>query len=520
MTPDSANIMNLLPGGIGVNPSSPSGGPVATEADGNAFGDLLSLMVAGEETGPQVELPGLESNETNRPFSELLLQTEAETAVPVDLVSALAVALDPGMTATVVAGPEMPVQTENPVSLLPQRSQCALLMNEELTTFVPDGLEPATYRVMASRIADGQVEITVAAEEKQTQPVKVTIPVESFSEVESSTESESRVRVVSEATTKATATVPKTLTPLNDQSLSETTRLEKLLSELNLKAIEVQRESSAQSEAVEKDPVKVRLVGEKGGQPLVLKAELSRQEISVKTISRSAASTRLATAETAADEPSATVEMEANAVKPTRFVHAVTPDATSSRQSITFDLAERLAAQKVDPLVEQNPSVDQSVSGKTSVLAEETRVNLPNVRFTLPDMIAKPSLPGNQSIMIKIEPEQLGPARLHLTMRNDALTARVVVDNSLAKVAVEHSLDQLSNQLARAGVQVDRIEVALSGENAGQQQFDRQSEWSGSRRIRQPRFDLEQELGQVAPSPVISPSTQEYLRADGVNLLA
>ena len=94
----------------------------------------------------------------------------------------------------------------------------------------------------------------------------------------------------------------------------------------------------------------------------------------------------------------------------------------------------------------------------------------------LPDAVQQLKTNG-QSIAIRIEPEHLGPARLHLTLQNDFLTARVTVDTVQARMVVESALDQLSDQLHRAGIKISSIEVSVSGEGARNQWFQHQADW-------------------------------------------
>jgi hypothetical protein len=153
-------------------------------------------------------------------------------------------------------------------------------------------------------------------------------------------------------------------------------------------------------------------------------------------------------------------------------------------------------------------------------MLKEGNADAPRARLALPETSLQTLRAGGQSVMLKIEPESLGPARIHLTVRHDMLTARVMVDTPLAKAAVESSLDQLADQLHRAGIGVDRLEVSLSSGDLRQQFFDRRPGWDAHFKAASGTLTEETELEQVAPSPVFSQSTEGYLRSDGVNLLA
>ena len=86
--------------------------------------------------------------------------------------------------------------------------------------------------------------------------------------------------------------------------------------------------------------------------------------------------------------------------------------------------------------------------------------------------------------MIKVEPEHLGPARLNLSMRGEALVARLVVDSVQARIAVEGSLHQLNDQLSRAGIKVDHLEVTVGGGEERLPFFERRPHFSGKSRGR------------------------------------
>ena len=121
--------------------------------------------------------------------------------------------------------------------------------------------------------------------------------------------------------------------------------------------------------------------------------------------------------------------------------------------------------------------------------------------------------------MIRIEPEHLGPARLNLSLHNDQLTARVIVESPAAKVAVENSLDQLTQQLSRVGIELDRLEVALSGGNTPQQFLSRRPRWSFGGKLPAMDSDKDDSIPQVTPSQIIPPSAAGIAGAGGVNLL-
>ncbi|MBD3257681.1 hypothetical protein GF377_04555, partial [candidate division GN15 bacterium] len=142
------------------------------------------------------------------------------------------------------------------------------------------------------------------------------------------------------------------------------------------------------------------------------------------------------------------------------------------------------------------------------------------VRIMLPEQFETSGKPLNQTLMLRIEPEHLGPARLNLHLRNEILTARVTVDTPLAKATVEQSLDQLTSQLARVGITVDRIEVAVGGNGARNEFLDRRPSWAQQIKTKEKYLDDEEDIEPVRP--VMTPAAMHagYIRESGVNVLA
>ncbi len=142
------------------------------------------------------------------------------------------------------------------------------------------------------------------------------------------------------------------------------------------------------------------------------------------------------------------------------------------------------------------------------------------VRFSLPDNLQAKLQPNGQSIFIKIDPEHLGPARLSLTISHDKLRARVTVETVEVKALVERSLERLVQQLTKAGIEIDKIEVALDGRQAGEEMFDRRRQWRRPTRPAGPDPDTPAELTPTNTIPVAGPISSSYVGSGGVNVLA
>ena len=96
----------------------------------------------------------------------------------------------------------------------------------------------------------------------------------------------------------------------------------------------------------------------------------------------------------------------------------------------------------------------------------------------------------------------------------------MTVETIEVKALVERSLDRLIQQLTKAGIEIDKIEVALDGRQAGEELFDRHRQWRRPARPFDPDPDTPAELTQTSTIPVAGPVNSTYVGAGGVNVLA
>ena len=142
------------------------------------------------------------------------------------------------------------------------------------------------------------------------------------------------------------------------------------------------------------------------------------------------------------------------------------------------------------------------------------------MRITLPDDIRTALKPNGKAVTISIEPENLGPAKLSLSLVNDRLKARIVVDSAPAKVALEGNIDRLVSQLSKADISVDQIEITINGDSAQNQFFGRQPHWR-HRMTSRPLTADGIDSDETAPEMVSSmPAAAQWVSAGGVNVLA
>jgi len=182
----------------------------------------------------------------------------------------------------------------------------------------------------------------------------------------------------------------------------------------------------------------------------------------------------------------------------------------------------RAATETVDggvkTIVEQNTLGAQAIDDplKTDIGMSRPRMeSTSSVRVHLPENTQLKLNAGEQVITLRIEPEHLGPAKLTLRMHNDRLRARVMVNSIEAKAALENSLENLTQQLSRANIKVDQIDVQLSNQQQ-QNPFGGRHNWQSWSSLRNPATDpLE------TATPYIEPlQAMQQVGVGGVNILA
>lgn len=498
-----ANILDQLLGGFEVKPTGQAGasGGTGVSAEGMEqgllFGDLLLQSMTEGATGeeltsnllfPSNDQPAAQDEALAGPTVErgllagLGLPTDTINTVPVNIENLVGLPSDPQA---------MPLDAEKVLDL-PNVNPADLKALPQLET----ELESGSFRILDSKLVDGNLELIAVAEDSPDEPVKITVP--------ESVLKESALRL-GNVNSGASA----------GRIIPETT-VDDLLSRLNLKTLEIKIEPEVQAAKQPMNPVDVTIVAEQSGVEIALKGKISRQALQIRSDQKdSPRSDKLGEVKVLDDaEPKKSVAAKVTALE-------VGADGTRRDGNLTqFTLADRFGGERAgmtnENFATQSP-FDNKLASSISGVEHKTT---PTVKMTLPDMIQKPFSAGGQTVMIKIEPEHLGPARLNLVMRNQVLTARVVVDTPLARMAVLNSLDQLTDQLSRAGVDVERIDVTLSGGGAKEQFLDHRPAWDFAQKTQ--RLDEEFESGLELPddAPIVTKLPNEYLNADRVNVLA
>ena len=144
------------------------------------------------------------------------------------------------------------------------------------------------------------------------------------------------------------------------------------------------------------------------------------------------------------------------------------------------------------------------------------------VKIVLPENIKLNTNQKTQTIMIRIEPDHLGPARLELKMTDDSLSAKLIVETVEAKNILEGSISQLKERLASANIKVENLEINVRSESHNSHMSDKQqAHWQNQKALRQ--FNrLDESLVSNEPAAMDAPIylRPQYAGAGGVNLLA
>lgn len=401
----------------------------------------------------------------------------------------------------------------------------------------PTGLEdekktPATqvdkFAVEKVIVKGNEVEFIARSTEDTSRTVKLVVPKEQFEGLVSSPE-KAPEKVAEVAVGSGANRVERV--PL-DGLIESTPKLDQLLEKLNVKEILVKNEIIEMSKVGLERPLAreaaVKLVGAESSAELLVKGQLQVTNDRTRIISRK----RLAPKGIDLTTPRNGKAGSANQNPATggngriSLVNTRTADGGLILKEVkvrseVFNLAEQFANKPVpdgagfDSNVSSVMSTESSQSGSTSGLKNGPM----QVKFTLPDDLGQSLKPGGKAVTIKINPEILGPVRLSLRMHGNQLQARLIVDSAQVKSMIDGTLEQLTDQLERAGIKVDSIDVNVAGSDVGSELFDRSFAWN------RPKLTtrlLDAEEAELLSPATIEPSLSsgEYVGSSGVNLFA
>jgi flagellar hook-length control protein FliK len=350
-------------------------------------------------------------------------------------------------------------------------------------------LQPGTYSIIEADSSNGQLHL--ALESAGGEQLKLTLPADAFAEKTTSADvSDSKVN------------------------------LDKLFEKLNLKEMVIEKsapEINKEVNAGQKQTTSVKLISEDKSSELVLRSKIDIQSTPVvieKPVMQALSG-----------------ELQFRDFRSGRGTNSskVVESILSSR----FDISTIDSFAKIDP-TEPTLSKSNSADGfdralnshssngndiKSPELAEFKATQM--ARFTLPDNLSQMLRPNGRSLTLQIEPEHLGKARIHLAMKSDGLTARVVVDSEIARQAVEVGMGRLLDQLSKAHINVDSIDVSVGGNSDDSGQLAQHRFFSNRPRM---AFNKSLENETLESAALVAAAHQLYgggmISRSGVNVLA
>jgi hypothetical protein len=403
---------------------------------------------------------------------------------------------------------------------------------QELISNYPVELSDGAYTVLSSETTNGNLMLQVENSDQPGQKIHISIPVETLlSRAEQAID-----RGVQSASTRLVKVdsfvSPSLRTPAVSQE--QLAAFGKLIQENNLSSIEITQIPVDESPNSGPKAVEVSLVLETESAQSVIKARLQSGEIKARV---AASGSLIRTSGMKEADSDTRLDILSGNSLSDRHV-----DRQASREGTEWnrmpgganhsgnrpgDLLMSIRTNP-EPLTQGTASqgalasaaVIPEAAGSGAVTHDSTQQAVTQVRFSLPEKIEQLAKPNGQTINIRIEPDHLGPARLQLTVRNDVLIGRVMVDSVQAKAVVEGNLDQLTEQLNRVGLKVESIDVNVTGGNPEFSSFSRHQRQMLNRqsatRITSKQYDVEPIESLVSEKTPVA----AYVSRDGVNLLA
>lgn len=369
--------------------------------------------------------------------------------------------------------------------------------------------EPGNYEIIESKISSGKLNLEVVNTNQPEQKIKLVIPAELL-------QGDKKDGVQNNIVTNEFT---------SDNYQFEKTKFEQYLSKLNLKEIEITSIKNDINVSEMPDAVEVNLVAENAGVEIYLKGKFNKNRIKTGTINRfKNINNRKLNTETKVDnniifdnDLEFVPDTQKHVVNNTNHIKN---KVLFNKLSLVEDINTIENKNTIDNLPEKLESVfgyEKFSSDRNSV---ENKIEIQPLRFTLPDNIKTVLKPGGQAVLLKIEPEHLGPAKLRLSLHNDKIRARITVNSAIAKTTIENSLDRLVDQLAKADIKIDYFEVTVNDDSNKNEFFNHQSYRRQSFSNRQIKMDDEHAIEELIPVQPYQPDSIHYINNSGVNLLA
>lgn len=183
---------------------------------------------------------------------------------------------------------------------------------------------------------------------------------------------------------------------------------------------------------------------------------------------------------------------------------------------------DNISADAAEPVLQNGKMIEGkevASDGRINHRLQQTeKLDIQSVRFTAPLESDIRELKSGRTVIIKMEPEHLGPVRLTLSTSGDSLHGRMTVQSVEARAAVEGNLNELQEQLSRQGIKLDSFQISLAGGQVGQRAFGgRRSPTESGGMSRYNSRNLSNPISGLIENTL---SQRLYISATGVNWVA
>ena len=356
-------------------------------------------------------------------------------------------------------------------------------------------LENGKFKVLSQDVVDSKLNLTI--ENSDGKQINITLPLDALQNIDGKSIN-GRVQ-------------------LQDAQLNKD--FENLIEKVNIKEIEIKTTETKITESNLK-PVEITIQAEQNSAVISLKASLQKNQIKLTEQNAEQVHSKAAFL-----DESGTWDNEA--LVETKSADKVSDAVSFGSTKQMFKSIDRLNPQinlkdnaPIMGSTDKSNAVNWNLQTDAIESSNEQKENIQQVRMQLPENIKSVLQPNKQAIVIKMNPENLGPAKLSLSMNGDKLHAKLIVTSENAKHILESSMSRLVDQLHKAQILVDKIDISLDEHMNHQQQFSRQPHWQRKMSHRNIHADaIEQtDLEQSVPQPARVSATP--LGFGSVNYLA
>ena len=563
MNTPTANIFDLLLGPVDPTVQGVIGEGAGKMPEDNLFGDMLGQLIAGS-TGVAFgqTISKAVDNSSNGFPSNLLLAGQASealastplTAEPEIVTDAiptrqaslpdvnpqvqmLQALVQPAATANVLPELGSAVQELIPGDTAPSN---VVAFNEDLQTLLPQSvpienaslltalrgqpvtIKDGTYRIVNQHQTDQSLNLEIVSDD-ESKPIRISLPL-------------SQLKAQADDVGRRTPIVS-----LLDQG-EDKYAIGQLLKKLNLRQLTVSRQTTEISVARGEAAAEIVIAADDQGRSIKLTQQLPQPNLVGIAMPPQRAIVRKIDGWVSTDVKSVSVGNQESMTRST-FVDddnkivgqsrisdillALSQNQTSeqlgSRSAFSMStgsasVASDGAAAAADTMSfkgeSQAPQMMAAVPADQMPESTEART----VRFHIPQDASQHLKSSRHEIQIRIEPDNLGPARLSLSISGDRIRAHLVVESAEAKALIESRLDHLIRQLDRAQIKFDQIVVTVAGGEERHEFHERYPRRPLAKRI--PK--IENDNAEMEVPKVLAPAmaSRQYIGSQSVNVLA